>query len=64
MNLIVSSIVEYVNEHNIIVNSVGVDDWTAKMWTITSNEFLDQIWSRRKFLTSIPETDLHSNVMY
>ena len=63
MNLIVSSIVGGVNEHNSIVNSVGVDDLTADRAIIASDEFLDQIWSHRKFLTSVPRADLYSNVM-
>ena len=37
MTLIVSGIVGGVSEHNSIVNSVGVDDWTAKRTTIASN---------------------------
>ena len=39
MNLIVSSIVGGVNEHNSIVNSVGVDDWTTEGETIASNDY-------------------------
>ena len=37
MNLIVSSVDEGVSKHNSIVNSVGVDDWTAERAIIASN---------------------------
>ena len=55
MNLIVSGIVDGINEHNSIVNSiiVGADDWTAEISFIASNDQSNSTMSCR-FITGFP----------